>query len=103
MKKASPEPRGFKAISRWLSVATPPVTDENPPRIPEGCQRAWHQTARGRTRAGLRSLRDRIPFDHLIRWCRSFLAQPPANGWHPVGMADARVDQHVQKRGAVWK
>jgi len=23
-----------------------------------------------------------------IRGCRSLLAQPPANGWHPSGMAD---------------
>jgi hypothetical protein len=103
MKNASPEPGGFKAISRWLSAATPPVADENASRIPSGCQRAWHHTARGTNRAALRSLRDRIPFDHLIRWCRSFLAQPPANGWHPVGMAEARLDQQLQKMGAVWK
>ena len=32
------EPRGFKAISRWLSAATPPETGGNEFRIPEGCQ-----------------------------------------------------------------
>jgi hypothetical protein len=103
MKKVSPEPGGFKAISRWLSVATPPVTDENPSRIPVGCQQTRIHVACATCRAALRSLRDRIPFDHLIRWCRSFLAQPPAKGWHPLGMAEARVDQHLQKMGAVWK
>jgi hypothetical protein len=103
MKNAATEPGGFKAISGWLSVATPPVTDESAPRIPKGCQQAWHHTARGRDRSALRSLRDRISSRHIIRWCRSFLAQPPAKGWHPLGMAEARVDQHLQKMGAVWK
>ncbi len=32
------EPGGFKAISRWLSAATPPVRGQNDFRIPEGCQ-----------------------------------------------------------------
>lgn len=97
------EPEGFKAISRWLSVATPPVAGENEPRIPEGCQRARNDEVRGTFRTGLRSLRDRVRFARGFRWCRSFLAQPPANGWHPSGMADTRVDQHLQKMGALWK
>jgi hypothetical protein len=36
---------------------------------------------------GLRSLRDRIDRGRVIRGWRSSLAQPPANGWYPSGMA----------------
>ena len=87
------EPEGFIAISRWSSAATPPVVGKNETCIPAGCQQ------------GLRSLRDRITFTFTftVRWCCSFLAQPPASGWHPSGMAKVSLDQHLQKMGAVWK
>ena len=81
------EPGGFGAISRWLSTATPPVADGRGFRIPEGCQRVRYDDACGVSRTGLRSLRDRISFTFTVRGCRSSLAQPPANGWHPSGMA----------------
>ncbi len=54
-------------------------------------------------REGLRSLRDRVGCGRVVRGCRSSLAQPPANGWHPSGMIRAaRVDGHLKKMGAVW-
>ena len=90
----SPQARGLKAISRWLrsNATTPPVCDQKRGRIPEGCQ----------TDDGvLRSLRDRVICGRVVRGCR--FAQPPANGWHPSGMAAARVDEHLKKMGAVWK
>ena len=97
------EPGGFGAISRWLSGATPPVADGIGFRIPEGCQRVRHDGVCGVSRTGLRSLRDRMIRATAFRGWRSCLAHPPANGWHPSGMANARVDGHLQKMGAVWK
>ena len=75
------KPGGFPAISRGLSEATPPV--------PRQMQR--------------RSLRDRsksVPSEPSVagilsgcvallarsRWCRSFVAQPPANRWDASGI-----------------
>jgi len=86
---ALPQAGGLPAISRWLSGATPPETARTViPSIPEGCQ----HKARGRMEIqcdivpkGLRSLRDRIARVRVCRGCRR--AQPPANGWHPSGMA----------------
>jgi len=45
---ASPEPEGFRAISRWLrsNATTPPVSGRRTPRIPEGCQRITPLAAR---------------------------------------------------------
>lgn len=83
------EPEGFTAISRWSSAAAPLVVGKNDTCIPAGCQQ------------GLRSLRDRIAF--TVRWRRSFLAQLPANGWHPSGMSKVSLNQHLQKRRTVWK
>jgi len=37
--RGSLNPGGIRAISRWLSVATPPVTVRKRNCIPEGCQR----------------------------------------------------------------
>ena len=37
----APQAGGLKAISRWLSEATPPDWIRETPRIPEGCQ-PWH-------------------------------------------------------------
>ena len=79
------EPGGFSAISRWLrsNATTPPDANRDDFRIPEGCQRVWHDDARGVSRYGLRSLRDRVRCVR-DRGCR--YAQPPANRWHPSGM-----------------
>ena len=95
------EPGGFGAISRWLSAATPPETRRHPSRIPEGCQRWGAAWAMDRTR--LRFLRDQVMRGRVIRGCRSCLAQPPANGWHPFGMSADRVNAHLKKMGAVGK
>ncbi len=98
-----PEPGGFGAISRWLrsNATIPPVSSDETDCIPEGCQRAWNDAAHEMFRIGLRSLRDRIRSSFVVRGYR--MAQPPANGWHPSGMAAARVDGHLKKMGAVWK
>ncbi len=82
------EPGGFRAISRWLrsNATPPPEIGRSGFRIPEGCQPERHGGVHGVPRGGLRSLRDRIPFTFTFRRCRSCLAQPPANGWHPSGM-----------------
>ena len=96
-----PEPGGFGAISRWLSGATPPETGRIEFCIPEGCQRGVTISCAGRSPGGLRSLRDRFIRGRAIRGYR--VAQPPANGWHPSGMAAGRVDEHLKKMGAVWK
>ena len=92
---------GLEAISRWSrrNATTPPGWDEKNGRIPEGWQR-WAD-APTRFRDGLRSLRDRVRFAYGFRGYRC--AQSPANGWHPSGMAAARVDEHLLKMGAVWK
>ena len=76
---------GFKAISRWLSTATPPENGRNHVCIPEGCQRGVTISCAGGNPAGRRSLRDRFIRGRAIRGYR--VAQPPANGWHPSGMA----------------
>ena len=84
------EPGGFKAISRWSrsNATTPPVTDENEPRIPEGCQQAPDGGMKAAVRGGLRSLRDRRHSTPKFRGCHpQARVQPPANGWHPAGMA----------------
>ena len=83
----SAESGGFIAISRWLSAATPPDHHAERSRIPEGCQRLWHDETSRVSPAALRSLRDRMMRGTAFRGCRSCLAQPPANGWHPSGMA----------------
>ena len=97
------EPGGFKAISRWLSVATPPGHDDGHVRIPEGCQRGSRLPARvdvGGDGTWLRSLRDRFIRGRGFRGCRSYLAQPPANGWHPSRMATpARLAAGVEPGG----
>ena len=49
--------------------------------------RVRRRAAMAMSRVGLRSLRDRGVCVRVIRGCRS--AQPPANGWHPSGMAPA--------------
>jgi len=67
------------AISRWLSEATPPVSSGIGCCIPAGCQRGLDEEPRMGFRAGLRSLQDRISTSFQVRWCRSCLAQPPAN------------------------
>ena len=98
-ERALLEPEGFRcqagglpAISRWLSEAraTPPERSDETQCIPEGCQRETGVRARfqgGQIGDGLRSRRDRMRDGRAIRgWC-SCLAQPPANGSHPFGMA----------------
>jgi iduronate 2-sulfatase len=84
--RTSFKPGGFPAISRWLSEATPPE--------PRGMKR--------------RSQRDRsecVPFENgvagilsgcvspfaRVRWCRSFVAQPPANRLDAFGIAGHSV------------
>jgi len=44
--------------------------------------------------SGLASLRDAVALGMVIRWCRRFAPQPPANGWEPSGFREAgREDQ----------
>ena len=97
------KPGGFSAISRWLSEAraTPPDCRRMKTRIPEGCQQMRSGAGWAMIGEALRSLRDRAICGRVVRGCRS--AQPPANRWHPSGMAAARVDEHLLKMGAVWK
>ena len=93
---------GFTAISRWLSGATPPEAVRIGFRIPEGCQHEWYAGTRISDRSipqGLRSLRDRSVRGRRFRGCRS--AQPPANGWHPFGMAVPRVAGDLMKMEVV--
>ena len=64
--------------------ATPPVFVIQENRIPKGCQMA-HAFISG------------IPpgccvLSMVIRWCRSFLAQPPANICHASGMKNRLVE-----------
>jgi len=72
---------GLADISRWLSEArqaTPPVFVIQKNRIPEGCQMARPLISGIPPGCGVLSM--------VIRWCRSFLAQPPANIHHASGM-----------------
>ena len=80
-------PGGMPAIGRGLSGATPPdnVPANNP--IPKGSQGfPDHRPPRAGPHL-LASLRDAGFHSPAIRWCRSGLAQPPANGWKPSGFA----------------
>jgi hypothetical protein len=106
IEEVSTEPRGHRcqagglvAISRRLSEATPPEERDETQCIPEGCQRGAGVRKRfrdGPIRDGLRSLRDRIVRARGFRGCRK--AQPPANSWHPFGMAKAtRVGGHLKR------
>ena len=79
------ETEGFAAGSRWLSEATPPVTDPHHPPHPGGVPaqsrpRRWHpcRDAGVHVRTG-------------PRWCRRFAPRPPATRWEASGfMADGR-------------
>ncbi len=72
--RASIKPEGFSAISRWLSEATPP-----------GPNAAQSRSRRDRSKpVGFRPvlagiLSGCVSFFARLRWCRSFVAQPPAN------------------------
>ena len=93
-------PAGVTDISRWLSAATPPVTSHWTDSLhPEGMPEV--RTTRSE-RCSLPSLRDGINVGLIIRWCR--YAQPPANRYHPSGMADSpRLGEHNRRhsrRGA---
>jgi hypothetical protein len=77
------EAGGFPDCSRWLSPrqrATPPVTRPRKNRTPAGVP------AYAILRNPLASLRDAGLDTSEARWCRSFLAQPPATCFHASGM-----------------
>ena len=64
---------GAQAFSRWLSAATPPDCVVIKVRIPQGCKVV------SATPAGVETC------SSWFRGCR--YAHPPANRWHPSGMA----------------
>jgi len=41
-------------------------------------------------------------FHARFRWCRSFLARPPAKGYDASGVATARLDLALFRRKAGW-
>ena len=86
---AIPEPGGFKAISRGLRRTAPTPPDRTPhgSRIPEGCQPARLLTERHRLPRDAATPDGVVSLPSGYRGCRS--AQPPANRWHPSGIAGA--------------
>jgi len=82
----SSTPAGVPAISRGLSEATPPVTNQKTNCTPEGCQqRPSLKAARPVRRIAAATLPgSNSNFGRLNRGCRS--AQPPANGCDPSGV-----------------
>jgi hypothetical protein len=76
----SREASGFQARSRWLSEATPPVSDGS-------IVASWRDAILGRLAAGTPT-GVQGEWDPGIRWCRC--AQPPATGFHASGMPPLR-------------
>src|SRR4051812_26222318 len=70
-------PGGMPAISRRLSVATPPVIVARRPE-PGGFAGQRAATLSGST----------IPWVSISGGIVARASQPPANVWHPFGMAD---------------